>query len=358
MLAVRLGLVLVIGATGCTLGPRNIAPDRFNYTEALAQSNNEQLLSNIVRLRYSEPPVFLGVGTVLTQYVYSGRISVDGTVASDDTAAVPGWAAGSSVTGVYIERPTITYTPLVGQDFAQQLLAPVDAEAIFSLVQSGWSPEELMRLTLEGINGLDGRLRRPVPDAAELEELRLFRHMIDLLLKVSSRQAVEMHRDDADPPKRYLVFAQDTDDETSALVSDLKAALSLDPERFRFLVTDRNIRKPDEITIRVRSFGAMLGLESRGIEVPFEHLEGHRAVRMTSPAEEPEVASMVRLRVRSAAERPDDAFVAVLHEDYWFYIADDDHQSKQTFGLLGYLFQVQAPAAQPVGGPVLTVPTG
>jgi hypothetical protein len=79
---------------------------------------------------------------------------------------------------------------------------------------------------------------------------------------------------------------------------------------------------------------------------------------MTTPADDPDVAALVGLRIHSQPERPSDAFVAIRHQGHWFFIANDDHPSKQTFGLLGYLFQIQAPAAQSVGGPVLTVPTG
>ena len=49
--------------------------------------------------------------------------------------------------------------------------------------------------------------------------------------------------------------------------------------------------------------------------------------------------------------------VAVLFEDHWFYIPQSDHQSKKSFGLLEYLFQMQAPQT-PTMGPLLTVPTG
>lgn len=358
-LPVRFGalLVVLLWLTGCTFGPRNITPDRFNYTAAIAQSNNEQLLANLVRLRYSEPPVFLGIGSVLTQYVYSGAVSVDG-VTSQETAALPDWTIGGSARGAYIERPTITYTPLVGQEFAQQLLAPIDVQAIFALVESGWSPEALVKLTVEGINELDGRLKTPVPTRSELDEIRAFREAVDLLLDVAARHAVEMHRDANDPAKRYLVFANDTDPETRALVTELKAALGLDSARSRFRVTDRDIRQADEITIRLRSFAAMLGLVSRGIDVPKAHLVEQRATPMTAPRQDSDLASLVRMQVRSQRQRPDDAFVAIRHQGHWFFIPENDQQSKQTFGLLGYLFQIQAPAAQPVGGPVLTVPTG
>ena len=63
MTTLRIVTVLCLASLGsaCTLGPRNIAPDRFDYTEAIARSNHEQLLANLVRLRYNEPPVFLGM---------------------------------------------------------------------------------------------------------------------------------------------------------------------------------------------------------------------------------------------------------------------------------------------------------
>ena len=49
--------------------------------------------------------------------------------------------------------------------------------------------------------------------------------------------------------------------------------------------------------------------------------------------------------------------MAVQHEGHWVYITHDDHTSKQAFGLLGYLFQMQSPQQKTLG-PILTVPTG
>ena len=55
-------------------------PDRFDYNEALARSSKEQLLINLVRLRYDDVPVFLAVDSVLTQYVYAGDVTLTGSV--------------------------------------------------------------------------------------------------------------------------------------------------------------------------------------------------------------------------------------------------------------------------------------
>lgn len=70
-------LFLLSGYT--SFGSRNIARDRFNYNEAIAQSHNQQMLLNIVRLRYLEIPNFLGVSSVITSYSYDGSFGLSGT---------------------------------------------------------------------------------------------------------------------------------------------------------------------------------------------------------------------------------------------------------------------------------------
>ncbi|MEE8264182.1 MAG: hypothetical protein V3R40_02880, partial [Gammaproteobacteria bacterium] len=128
---------LVLSA--CAIGPSRVPSDRFNYNEAIARSSNEQMLLNLVRLRYRDTPIFLAVASVLQQYIYSGILEVSGAVGT-----AGGFGAdtiGATADLVYIERPTITYAPLTGDEFAQQLLTPIPSELLFSLVQSGWPPD-------------------------------------------------------------------------------------------------------------------------------------------------------------------------------------------------------------------------
>jgi hypothetical protein len=61
--------LLVLAVAGCrSLGPRTVSGDRFNYNEAGAKSTSEQLLLNIVRLRYGEPTYWLEITSMLSQY--------------------------------------------------------------------------------------------------------------------------------------------------------------------------------------------------------------------------------------------------------------------------------------------------
>jgi hypothetical protein len=56
-------------------------------------------------------------------------------------------------------------------------------------------------------------------------------------------------------------------------------------------------------------------------------------------------------------KKPENAFVAVPYRGAWFYIADDDLNSKSTFMLLTQLFNLQSGQTEDVG-PTLTIPVG
>jgi hypothetical protein len=63
------------------------------------------------------------------------------------------------------------------------------------------------------------------------------------------------------------------------------------------------------------------------------------------------------MAVHSQKERPASAAVAVQHRGWWFYIADNDTNSKITFSLLNTLFQLQATTGAGKS-PLLTLPVG
>jgi len=118
-----LTIALMVVSSCTSFGPHRVAPDRFNYNEAIAASTNKQMLLNLVRLRYQDVPVFLVVGSVLTQYVYSGNASINASAGTAADAAAD--SVGLSAGVLYIERRTITYNPLTGEDFSRQLLTPI-----------------------------------------------------------------------------------------------------------------------------------------------------------------------------------------------------------------------------------------
>ena len=64
----------ILGGLGCSaIGPRSVRDDRFNYNEAGAESSKQQLLLNIIRLRYGEPLYFVEVGSMLSQFHFQAQ---------------------------------------------------------------------------------------------------------------------------------------------------------------------------------------------------------------------------------------------------------------------------------------------
>src|SRR5687768_4931368 len=155
-IATSLAIVLAAPAIcGCGVGARTVAPDRFDYTEALSASWKQQMLVNMVKLRYGDTPVFLDVASVINQYAVETQVDlrlswVDPVVSVGDSQSIGGAAKFS-------DRPTITYTPLTGERFARSLMKPLPPPAVLSLIQAGYPVDLVLRICTHSVNGVRNR---------------------------------------------------------------------------------------------------------------------------------------------------------------------------------------------------------
>lgn len=340
-------VAVVVGLSACTAqGPRRLPEDRFNYNAAVADSANEQMLLNLVRLHHGEVPTFLAVSSVITQYVWSGDVGVAG--ASGDSLGFPAWTVGGSANVRYFERPTITYAPLSGQEFASQLISPVRADVVFSLVSSGWPPDQLLSMAMQRINDVENVSFSP-PYGKTRERTTHFARVVELIVALSERDSVELVRGvGPDTGELFLDFPEAPSADAADLLRQFKDLIGLDQARSRFRITRRIVgRKPDEVTIRMHSLLELMGLLSKGVEA--------QVVAGSAESQLPE--KLAPLKVRRHQNRPADAFVAVRYGGTWFDLAASDEESKRAFSLLIYLFQMQA-SQSPGAGPLITVPVG
>jgi len=363
---VLLGLLVLPGCT--SIGAKKLPEDRFNYNAAIVQSRNEQMLLNLVRLRYVEIPDFLRVSSVITSYSYQGNIGVGTTQAEGNS--VPDLFRGDANLS-YSQQPTITYIPLAGQEFALRMFRPIPVNALFTLGDADWQVDILLQIMLQRINGVENMSFAQLPSPGqmdkvqrfqrEMEKLKRFQRVLKRLVLLLDNQALEVYQarqmEDERQPSLTVRFKRDLPANIQALSDELRHELNLDPDIDDFVITERMMRREaDEITIKSRSLMSVMSFLSRGIEVPRQDRDDGRVVALPPMVRE-KILALLPLHVHTQKQRPRDPYVAVRYRDDWFYIDHSDIKSKRTFAAMLVLFQLAAPTARGVA-PVLTLPAG
>lgn len=158
--AIALIAALALVATACnTVGPRAVRTSRIDYNQAMTAGYNEQLLLNLVRLRYRDTPQFLEVSQFTTSHVLGGSATASALLGAGDDDV------GLSATGTYEENPTVVYSPLTGDDVVTKLLTPVEVPTLYLLMRSGWSIERVLRLCVRQMKTGGGAMLLNAPSA-------------------------------------------------------------------------------------------------------------------------------------------------------------------------------------------------
>jgi hypothetical protein len=358
-----------LACTGCpTVGPVSIPGDRFNYNKAGAGSANEQVLLNIIRLRYGEPIYFLEIASMLSQYTLEaggelGRLDNNIDVWNNpylravyqlraDPATQDTWGVNLR----YSDRPTISYAPLQGEAFAKRVMSPIPPSTIFYLSQSGWSIDRLLECCVQRLN----RVRNaPIHDIGEADfwDTVKFKTVASLLKKIQDAGRLELLVE-VDPYAHvtYLYPPHDQEDfkeEGTELVELLDI-----PENTEVIKITTGGAKDEEneLVMVTRSLLGMLNALAQAIIPPEEHIKSGQ-VMFTYSADDSGVTTRKWLEVSHSPIPVPDAFVQVHYNGHWWYIPKTDWNSKRTFGLIAYLFNLQATETG-MGAPLVTVPAG
>jgi hypothetical protein len=338
---------------GCTvLGPWSLTRDRFNYTSAISDSWKDQMLVNLVMLRYGDPLVFVEVASIISQYQLAGQMST--LFSWSAPPAVNSQSVGGSA--AYSERPTITYNLLAGHKFARSLMTPIPPAAVMSLIQAGYPSEFMLRLTVKAVNGIQNR-----SGAAMLGHNAdpRFYELIRAMGRVQRSGAVgiRVQEEKKGEPTAVLVFSRDPDEAVEKDRRLIRELLGVNPQAVEFSMAFGMVPANDrEIAILSRSLLDILNELSSGIEVPEIHVTEKRTypTREEDVFEGQQIATLIR--IHSGKHKPDDAFAAVQYRGWWYWIDDRDFVSKRIFGFIMFLFTlVEEPSKE--GTPIVTIPT-
>jgi len=403
----RLAAVIpVILAGGCVFGPAALDATHLAYNKVLRRTNDEQLLLNLVRLRYREAPAFLEVGSISAQFTFGQSADIVGTLTEGPSLTNP-HRLQLEAGAVYQERPTITLAPLQGKKFVNKVLAPLKLDVVVLLLRSGWSVDRVLRMTVQRMNGLDNASSAsgPTPNKAPRYErfarvcalfrtLQLLGHLelgyestqttlsvpidrkdvgaTDLLKAVSSGYRFRPTEDGTKfvltGSSQSLVWRVPPEAAGDPAVAEIVTLLGLRPDRSSYTLIQgggsRSIAGDEagdnRVNVMTRSLMGTLFYLSQAIETPARHQAAGIVTTTEDAAGQPFDWTAVTgdlLRVHTKPSRPTGEAVAVRHRGNWYYLDDSDLTSKSTFALLGELFALQAGGAQTVP-PVLTLPVG
>jgi len=351
-------LCLLLVAACTSIGPPTVRRDRLDYADAMADASKRETLLNIVKLRYGDTPSMVTVNQLVAGYTLEGRVNLASDFFRDtfDLADDVDIAVG----GTFSDRPTITYAPIKGDDFARVMMNPIPPSELFAMVAAGMATDLTLGLAVQTLNGLRNR----TVDAHGITRVDArFAEVLELLGEMRADGALGFRFDtEAGARTAYLLLEEREGRPLDPRARRLIELLGLDPELRSFPIRfGFSEGRAGEIRIYTRSFIEILGNLAAQVQVPADDIAAGRTYAIQpTPAELPAIPD---LTVMSRPDRPWDAlvpgdpYVAVEYRNQWYWIDDRDFDSKRVFTALMLLLNLveKGPEAQL---PVITIPTG
>lgn len=347
IIAVSAGIVL--SACG-SLGPSTLDKDQLDYGASVGDNWKNQMLANVVKLRYVDMPVFLDVGQIVSGYTLQTQIS--GRLGFGDSITGTN-SQGLSAGGSYTDRPTITYMPKTGETYLRSLLEPVAPSAVLALTLAGYSPELLFNWAVESINGVRNySASRGMSQASADPKFLEFVHLLGELRRAGAIGFELVKAGNADGRDVIMFFSSRSLDEATREKQQRVRRLigmAAEPREFQVIYSPFAISEKI-LAIQTRSILQTLYSMAGFVDVPPD-----KAAR-AAPGYELTGTTQRPFHVRTGKSRPSDAYAVFQYDGDWYWIDHTDLESKKVFTLMLFLTTLTN-RAQSDNAPVLTIPT-
>jgi len=411
------GLVLMGSVSGCAFGPRMLEKSHGRYQESVRQVDEEQVLRNLVHLRYSESALKVEVASIAAQYELNGSAearpffiapnpSNSNVIFRTFTSIVPDLAVSGA------NRPTITLVPADDAETIRRYLTPIPPETLAFLSETSWPESVVMRLWVERLNGVPNAVTASGPSRGVISDYQRFLRLTELLQVAQDREMVSIRTEQRDlevggpvpavtitsaavveAAKAGMEYRPRDDGLTWSLikkenkllfrvnppamgapeVEEMIQTLNLRPGQttFDIVVAPGNVPDPllyphppsSELRVTTRSTNQVFYYLSNGVEVPCEHLESG-LVKPTVDADGQPIdpreltRGLFEVHACKGHKPPPMAYVAIKSRGYWYYIDDRDQASKSTLALVLSLSRLDFGSGVKSAGPLLTLPVG
>jgi hypothetical protein len=339
--------------TGCTVvGPAAIHSGRLAYNEAIIETDNQQMLLVVVRNRYGERSNLLAIASVTANVRISTSTGIEAGVGDSDSYA--GNLVPFSAGFVYEENPTISYTPVGGEQYAHQMMTPISVTTLAHFTGNLIDPAPVYYALVSSINGIYNPNFLPPSTVPDERLVRVVTIMTKLALTHRLHWVQDSQQDD-----RFSIiidhYSPAYADEVNELLTLLRIPI---PENLSSRITlpvSSALKGQDSggISITMHSVLNILEILTGAVEVPEQDLTSGVAVSYPPPG-----MLGKQLRVRYSTTEPEHASVAVKYRDGWFYIDEKDQATKQYFRLMTTLMSINIAESTDSASarPVLTVP--
>ncbi len=360
------------------------------YDRTTTESVSKQLLLNIARARHNQPMHFTAISSIAATYKFSVNAGVGPALTGERGGLVVPSIGGSAE-----ENPTISISPMQGEEFTQRLLTPFQEQKLTLLLRQGYDVDALVRLMgaeihleSDGPGNVAVHNNRP----SDREGYPVFRRVVAHLSAIQDRHALHVEplhfqyswtvpADSVTPEafkSTYKDFSLTYDAEKNAyrvshringrvMITNYDPAILSDEERFRLHEEAEEAPFNDVLVdirpgyvgggfalhgrLRLRSFHEILTFIGRGIEEEPEY-DVPPDFRTPSIRENPP-ATLEIVEVRGS---PPGASLSVELNGYHYAVRpQSDYQwNQKAFSLLYQLFQLTvSTVVQP--GPAITI---
>jgi hypothetical protein len=336
-------------------GPVSLKSERSRYNLAIQKTNDEQLLLNLVRLKYRDTPFFMEVSNIASQFSLKSQASISAQLESivEDIFNI-----GASAS--YVESPTVSYSPLQGDKFVKNILSTIPLKTIALLFHSGWSVERIFRVLFQTLNELENAPGASGPTPKLAPNYRAFQKAIHHLQELDNRDTLSIFYQEPDGQPQ-LVLKISNKDKNSKEAHAFARAMNVTPGQTKFILN--YFPNPDQkkhIRITPRSFLGVMFYLSQSIEVPEQDVKnGKVTLTHDSNGDRFDWSNVTGdlLTIKFSKEKPFRSSTYISYRDTWFYIDDIDLESKSTFQLLMQIYSLQSGSIKS-SEPILTIGVG
>jgi hypothetical protein len=393
---------------GCMTGPRALQETRLHYNEVLKSTTEQQLLLNIVRLRYTDTPSSLSIANIAAQFEVVRQLQLTPFFVASGAEPNRSYSAVLPQAGISTaDRPTFSLVPIDDAEFTRKLFTPLTLDGVLYLAKTTWPIGTVFRLYLENLNWVPNAQLASGPTPKTASPYADFVRGVLALQELQTRgQAVFSTEERIESAGGPIPASQVN---AASVIEAAKNGYELRPadggntwtlgKKFRqpilFLdpaVLDspvalefvdafglkRGLAKYDVtvdtlnpfarsgssgftvIDLETRSLLQAMYFVSHGVDIPPEHRDSGLA-RTTVTASgnafdwRQVTNGLFLVQWSKGNSPPAAAHVAVSYQGYWFYIDATDHDTKATFSLLMELSRLDL-QTKTGDRPLLTLP--